>query len=77
MFGLQPIFLSGVARDVFPQLFESDRAEIIEDMTELEERLGSLHRTMRTRAVQPELRTVLSQLDSIAAEYSKLCAGGN
>lgn len=75
MFGLRPIFLSPIARDMFPQLFASGGAEVIENVTELEDRLGSLPRTTRTRAVQPELRTVLSQLDSIAAEYSELCVG--
>jgi len=73
MFGLKPIFLSPVARDVLPPLFASGGAEIIDTMTLLEERLAGLSRATKIRASQPELRTVLSQLDAIAAEYSNLC----
>ena len=74
MFGLKPIFLSPVARDLFPPLFERGEAEIIGDMIALEDRLGNLHRATKTRARQPDFRVTLAQLDSCAAEYASLCA---
>jgi hypothetical protein len=74
MFGLKPIFLSAVARDLFPPLFARGQAEIIGDMTALEDRLGNLHRTAKTRVRQPDLGIILEQLDSCAAEYASLCA---
>jgi hypothetical protein len=73
MFGLKPIFLSGVARELFPLLFESDKAEIIDDMTALEERLGGTARGQKIRVRQPDLRAVLARLESVAAEYAALC----
>jgi hypothetical protein len=74
MFGLKPIFLAPVARELFPQLFETGRAEIIPDMTALEERLRNPPRQSKTPTLQPDLRGVLARLDSAAAEYSALCA---
>ena len=74
MFGLKPIFLSPVARELFPNLFEAGGAEIIADITALEERLRNPLRRTKTRTSQPDLRGVLARLDSAAAEYSALCA---
>lgn len=76
MFGLRPIFLSPAARDVFPNLFETGTAEIIEDMTALEARLLDTPRRPKTRAAQPDLPDVLSRLESMAADYSALCTTG-
>jgi hypothetical protein len=77
MFGLKPIFLSPVARELFPQLIETDKAEIIGDMSALEARLGSLPRAAKIRAAQPDLRAVLARLQSVAAEYAALCANAD
>jgi len=77
MFGLKPIFLSAVARELFPNLFESGKAEIIDDMAALEERLLSTHRAPKIRAAPPDLRAVLERLQSAATEYSALCARAN
>jgi hypothetical protein len=74
MFGLRPIFLAPVARELFPQLFERGQADVIDDMAALEERLRSTARTTRVRAHQPDLRDVLGRLEVMAAEYSELCA---
>ena len=74
MFGLKPIFLSPVARELFPQLIESDKAEIIDDMIALEKRLASMPRAVKAYAPQPDLRAALARLDAMAAEYSALCA---
>ncbi len=71
MFGLKPIFLSAVARELFPN------AEIIDDMAALEERLRTLPRTPKIRAAPPDLRAVLKRLQSAASEYSALCARAN
>ena len=74
MFGLKPIFLSAVARNMFPSLLERGQAEIIDDVIALEDRLGKLHRAVKTRARQPDLGVTLAHLDSSAAEYAALCA---
>jgi hypothetical protein len=72
-FGLRPIFLSAVARELFPRLFESGKAEVIEDMAALEERLREMPREKKAHLGQPDLPGVLARLDVIAAEYSELC----
>jgi hypothetical protein len=76
MFGLKPIFLSEAARDIFPNLFEGGDADVVDDMAALEARLHEVPRGRKTRIAQPRLPEVLSRLESIAAEYSELCARG-
>lgn len=73
MFGLRPIFLSAVARELFPRLFESSKAEIIEDMAVLEERLREMPHKEKVHSRQPDLPGVLARLEAMAAEYSELC----
>jgi hypothetical protein len=73
MFGLRPVFLSAAARELFPRLFESGKAEIIEDMAALEERLWEMPHREKVHPSQPDLPGVLARLEAMAAEYSELC----
>jgi hypothetical protein len=70
---LRPIFLSAVARELFPRLFESGKAEIIEDMAVLEERLREMPQREKIHLSQPDLSGVLARLEAMAVEYSELC----
>ena len=56
------------------EAFARAKAEVIEDMAVLEERLRDIKPTTKVRAKQPDLHDVLARLDGMAAEYSALCA---
>ena len=73
MFGLKPIFLAPVAKDLFPTLFENEKAEIVDDVNALTEHLRATLPAEKTRTPQPSLDGVMSRLNSIAAEYADLC----
>ena len=73
MFGLRPIFLSAAASEMFPELFESSKADIIDNMNALEAYLHAQPMRTKTRLVQPSLGDTLSHLESMAAAYSVLC----
>ncbi len=75
MFGLKSIFLASEARAMFPHLLETGEAEIVEDMSVLEQRLGAMRRSTRPRLLpQPALAETLARLHAMAADYSALCA---
>jgi len=73
-FGVPSIFLSGAARELFPDLVETGKAEIVDDIRDLEARLASTRRATGLRRAQPKLSDVLSGLDAVASEYAALCA---
>lgn len=77
MFGLRPIFLSSAATEMFPELFDARKADIIDDMNALEAYLYAQPIRMKTRLAQPPLSDSLSRLESMVAEYSVLCAAQN
>jgi len=74
MFGLRPIFFSHAATEIFPQLFDTRKADIIDNMGALEAHLHAQPIRTKTRLVQPSLSDSLSRLESMAADYSALCA---
>ena len=75
MFGVRSLFLSPVARDLHPHLFETGHAEIVPDMNTLEQRLLNLPRNTKTHVVQPDLSETLSRLAAMAEGYRELCLG--
>lgn len=72
MFGLRTFFLSPDARNFHPRLIDSQDAEIVTDMTVLEQRLRDLPDKRGGRIAQPDLAGTLSRLVKMADEYRSL-----
>jgi len=73
LFGLQSIFLTAGARELFPRLIKSGKAEVIDDMASLEFRLASVRSRTKTPLMQPQIGEVLAQLKQMSIEYAELC----
>ena len=72
MFGVKPFFLAPEAREFHPHLIETGEAEIISQMSALEQRLIEMQPSRQSRVAQPELSEVLARLSSMAADYLEL-----
>jgi len=73
LFGVKSVFLSAAAREMFRHLLDAGKAEIIDDMALLEQRLALLPRGPKVQRSQPKLSDVFSRLHRMAAEYSAMC----
>jgi len=72
MFGLKPIFLLHNAAETYAHLIDNGRAEIIDDLRKLRERLAGIRGQPNNRYRQPSLVDVFARLQEMAREYSVL-----
>ena len=73
MFDLKCFFLDPYASEKYPHLIETGIAEIVPEMGILRQRLSAFPHLKKVRDKQPDITSVLSTLDSMAAEYAGLC----
>jgi hypothetical protein len=72
MFGVPALFLSDEAAAMFPDLFSSGRASII-DARDTNMRIANLSLDQRPASRQPDLNAILARLEEVAQNYSALC----
>jgi len=72
MFGVPALFLSDEAVAMFPCLFSSGRASVI-DARDANAQIASLSRNQASMDRQPDIGATLARLEEIARNYSALC----